>query len=698
MANSRHFNNFKKIPLRPNSKLPALKNWNKPEVFNAVSDGVDMTSNYGIVTGEPSDCIVFDYDVHKLDEKDRKTFNKEWFLETHGKDILIVETPSGGFHIYHKFDDKVKSWTGTCGLAGFVDIRTTGNQVVAPGSRINGNEYKLIYQPPGEIAPVSDEIFNSYNPKIKGETTTKKSKTVDKHDMTELLEKNGFSNIRWVGDYDFDCDQRGRNSQCPLCISNHRNNHFFVCKNQYGDVLVKNHSTKCSYLCIQTEEPDTDEPTENETDYTLMKRRFERNEKACFLADNNCYAYENSEKKISMLNIKQLRERFMTLQYLSGDNKKKSFIETWVKDPKKKTYKKIDFLPNNNDPGILNTYKGYEVEKVVSDGTGDITPFIELSNHLTENDTTYLFQWLSHLMKKPEEKSFTAPVFSGLQGTGKNSFCDLLAKMIGEDLYYETNDPDNHIFSRFSTALEYRKLIMFDEMEAKSGFSHASKIKGLITNDRAIVEKKNIQSYAVKNLASIIICSNHENPVRIEESDRRFFCYNPKTKLPQTFWNNWRVWIKNSQNIRAVYDFLTSSEIDFSNVDWIADRPKSQLYMEMKYNSLPSFVKWLDYFITEDFICQETFKINPVTVDTLHDHYKNFGHTREMNKIAFARTIKDYITKKSMPGFEYQRNANKSRYFINRKEVFEWLKANDYTREKEIKKNISLITNDDEDV
>jgi len=689
------FNNFKKIPLRTNSKLPAINNWNKPDVFNAISDSVDMSKNYGVITGEYSDNIVVDLDIHKLNDEDRNSYTLENLKKQFGENCLIVQTPSGGFHIYYQFEDRVKDWSGTCGIEGFIDIRTTGNQVVGPGSKINGKEYEIVHTCE-ELKPMPESIFNFLTDKMK--PPKKPTKSIDdRQEIQKMLEDIGFTNIRWLNSYDFDCDQKGRNATCPLCASSHKSNNFHVSKTSNNAIIVKNHSERCNYRClyspIDMDEDDKQLLDEGfEEDYLIMKKKFEKQFGSCFLEDNNCYAILNSEKKYTTLNIKQLKERFLDWKYTSLEKgQKKSFIDCWVQDRFKKRYKKIDFDPLSKSKDILNIFECYDVENIESDGTGTIEPFIELANQLTDNDTDYFFKWLALIFQRPDLKPITSPVFSGVQGTGKNSMFDFLGKMIGEDYYYETNDPDNHIFGRFSTGVENKKLVLLDEMEGNTGFHHSSKIKGYITNKRHTVERKGIQSYSVKNLAGFAFCSNYENPVKIEDSDRRFFCYNPQKNLTQDFWNNWIKWSNNSQNQRCVYDFLM--KINIEKVDWIADRPKSKLYKDMKYNSLPSFVKWLDFMITEQYPFRKNAEIE---IEDLYSEYRTFGHTREMNKITFGRTLQDYIKNRGLTGFTHTRKTNGVIYQIKREEVYDWLKKNEYTRTKldQFKENICYIIND----
>ena len=105
---------FYKIPLNDNEKTPSMSGWSgasqqKLEAFTMLSE---TTTNHGVLCGEPNGIIVFDYDSHKLPNNH---INLDSLKHVHGENTIIVQTTSGGYHVYHKFDDKVKHWKGVCG-------------------------------------------------------------------------------------------------------------------------------------------------------------------------------------------------------------------------------------------------------------------------------------------------------------------------------------------------------------------------------------------------------------------------------------------------------------------------------------------------------------------------------------------------------------------------------------------------------
>ena len=230
----------------------------------------DMTrksnGNYGILCGPRSGIIVIDYDLDKVSDNN---IHLDSLKGVHG-DTMIVQTPKGGFHVYHKYESRFDSWVGRCGIEGFIDIRTHGNYVVGPGSKVNGKVYTTVNDVEPNLMP--DECFKHFDLCARGEKRDFERVKVSRHE--ESLESLGFTNVVWVNEYDFDCDQRGKNSTCPLCLLCHENNHFFLWSIN-DTVYVKNHSNRCKRVCIEkTKKKDDEEPLNDKTAFEKVILKF----------------------------------------------------------------------------------------------------------------------------------------------------------------------------------------------------------------------------------------------------------------------------------------------------------------------------------------------------------------------------------------------------------------------------------------
>lgn len=135
------------FPVKPNSKKPAIDQWNK----RATRDETQIRhwwrqwpeANIGIFTeryDKHKALIVLDIDVKN--GKDgfqtmRELEIKRGLLPTE----YLVRTPSGGLHVYLIAEKPAASGVDVLGSG--IDIRSRGGYVLGPGSTINGKKYKI---------------------------------------------------------------------------------------------------------------------------------------------------------------------------------------------------------------------------------------------------------------------------------------------------------------------------------------------------------------------------------------------------------------------------------------------------------------------------------------------------------------------------------------------------------------------------
>jgi hypothetical protein len=145
------------IPLLPNSKLPAIKDW--PNQYK-MADGLSLQAkDIGIVTGPPSNLLVLDCDVKsggietlaKLEAEG--VFNKE--------DFAHVITASGGYHFYFQYPTDGSKYGNKAGFMPGLDIRAT-NGFVKLYAELDEEFFKY-------IKPVPEWLLKLIKPSVKSQ-------------------------------------------------------------------------------------------------------------------------------------------------------------------------------------------------------------------------------------------------------------------------------------------------------------------------------------------------------------------------------------------------------------------------------------------------------------------------------------------------------------------------------------------------
>jgi hypothetical protein len=131
--------------------------------FQNLITGNNTNNNVGIITGKINNIFVLDLDFYN---KSDYTFDKNThkFVQDLGYpsednnylyDTFTCKTPKGGYHLYFKFNELIRQ---TQNKEHQIDIRSNSGYVVAPFSKINGNEYTILNNTDIKEAPV--ELIN----------------------------------------------------------------------------------------------------------------------------------------------------------------------------------------------------------------------------------------------------------------------------------------------------------------------------------------------------------------------------------------------------------------------------------------------------------------------------------------------------------------------------------------------------------
>lgn len=169
---------LKVFPLAPLKKTPAISNW--PE--EASNDPIQISKwwlanpsyNYGIVTGPVNDLIVIDLDGAEA---------ISWWASNGFPAGAVVNTPSGGKHIYYRTDGQTEIQTNQSKVHPKVDVRGWNGYVVGPGSITTGTyQGKLdsIPDAPGELLAILPERQSYDTTELTGEKVDAASATEER--------------------------------------------------------------------------------------------------------------------------------------------------------------------------------------------------------------------------------------------------------------------------------------------------------------------------------------------------------------------------------------------------------------------------------------------------------------------------------------------------------------------------------------
>lgn len=194
----------------------------------------------------------------------------------------------------------------------------------------------------------------------------------------------------------------------------------------------------------------------------------------------------------------------------------------------------IGFDPGGEDANILcNRWNGWPTTP--RQGRCDLQ--LDLLRYLTSNEPTsadvfhWILCWMAYPLQHPGAKLKSAIVIHGPQGTGKSMVFEAYGRIYGE---YAMILNQGAIEDKFNADWSERKLfILADEIVARAEMHHLkNQLKNFITGDWVRVNPKNVAAHRERNHMNILFISNEDQPVVLENDDRRHLVIWTPPKLP----------------------------------------------------------------------------------------------------------------------------------------------------------------------
>ena len=424
--------------------------------------------------------------------------------------------------------------------------------------------------------------------------------------------------------------------------------------------------------------------------YQAAKEYFEQ----VYFKLNNpaCYCqYNNLTDTYTFLTDKDLLHITSNFWLSDPENSQKriKFFYCWRDDPAIKYYTTMKLVPPPLvcDAWILNLFTGFAADKLADTQYVDIEIILKHITLLCEDNkiyAEYVINFLAHLVQRPAELTRTALVFKGSQGAGKGLFFNWFAKkIIGQQYYYSTADPLN--ITLYNEHLNGKLLINLDEARAADTYASSSQLKNKITEPRITLTNKYVKPFEVENYGRYIFFSNQDNPVKIEDTDRRYVIFKTSdkySKLPDddavkiNYFKDLRTAMDEPNTAASFMKYLKTRDI--SGINW-ANMPMTESYKLSRELNIPIFAEFIEKYCYETDWIHFNNNLNQTTKTQFFAEFNKFlERTRNTGMTMKERTF--YVECKKYSFIVSKQNTGTGSRFIeiNRKLAFEYLKENRY--------------------
>lgn len=329
------------------------------------------------------------------------------------------------------------------------------------------------------------------------------------------------------------------------------------------------------------------------------------------------------------------------------------------------TVNEVNFIPYNNlypsPKNILNLYEDHNDEYYDSSLEIDNSLIELFLFHIREvladgNEEVYkyILNWIAHKVQKPNKKIKKAMIFVSTEnGTGKSLFTEILNALTGNYLITASIDTVKKDFN----AIYSRKTVIVIE-ELKQGLSNdtCDFLKDYITMERITEREKFKAEINIPHHADLIICSNNEHTLKLNDTDRRYLITKVSAKKIRDYdyfdelkkYKNYEM-----DNFKHLYNYLMRLNISKFVPERIPMTEFKKELIEEQRDPTYLFVEYVNmqYYIVDKTTFQNTDepdmeKVDKITGINLYQRYTAFckesGITFILSNSSFGTKIKKY--------------------------------------------------------
>lgn len=183
----------------------------------------------------------------------------------------------------------------------------------------------------------------------------------------------------------------------------------------------------------------------------------------------------------------------------------------------------------------------------------DVQPFYDLAELVTNNaaepgNLEKVLKWMAFVVQKPDLKPNWGILLQSGQGLGKDTLMETFSFAVGKDNTGFIGSEE--LCSSFNEHLE-NKLLLVNEAKQRGKNNHDvyNEFKRITSRppEFLTINKKNVRPYKIQNLIAVVVMTNEDNPLALENDDRRFFVIDSRrvVKPQPIFYANYRAWLNN---------------------------------------------------------------------------------------------------------------------------------------------------------
>jgi hypothetical protein len=228
---------------------------------------------------------------------------------------------------------------------------------------------------------------------------------------------------------------------------------------------------------------------------------------------------------IEFISPSSLEKMFAHDTIITGYSGKKpnyqNVISAWLHSPDRRKHEGIVFDPGqDHGPNFFNLWRGFTVKPKKA----HIDLYLNHIHDVIADSDVKVYDHLIAVMADAVQlrpRPGVSVAILGKQGVGKGVFISNFGALFGRHYLHITQG--EHLTGRFNRHLAEGMIVFVDEALWAGEKKAEGVLKGLITEDRLMIEAKGFDAYAIKNHNRVFMASNNDWIVPAGLEERRFF-------------------------------------------------------------------------------------------------------------------------------------------------------------------------------
>lgn len=219
---------------------------------------------------------------------------------------------------------------------------------------------------------------------------------------------------------------------------------------------------------------------------------------------------------------------------------------------------------------------------------GDVSIFEDHLKWIVEEEWEIIRNWMAYVVQFPKDRVNWALLLTGGQGIGKSFLGQVLTNQLG---LANVSSPSNQaIHEKYTGWYAVKQLVVINELMATGRKELMNKLKQVLTEDVIPVRMMYRQEYSVKAYCSMLLFSNYDTPILLDQDDRRFCVLKSyKTKRDKSYYKKLWDWMKyHTAELR--HYFLNVDLSKFSSKEPPATFAKAKLLDESNHGGIEDLI------------------------------------------------------------------------------------------------------------